>query len=103
MIEEKLFPAIIEVKKAFTEKLSRFPDKFFFGCIHYAIVEEAMKEVGFEPDWNNSDFNHSGDIDYWVVFRSADKDFCYLLSGSTYCDRSEIEKLPKTYKLGQLL
>ena len=103
MIEEKLTPAIIEVKKAFAEKLSRFPDKFFFGCVHYAIIEEAMKEIGFEPDWNDSHTNHSsGDIDYWVVFRNTNKDFCYLLSGSMYGAMSEIEKRPKTYKLGLL-
>ena len=78
MIEEKLTPAIIEVKKAFAEKLSRFPDKFFFGCVHYTIIEESMKEIGFEPDWNDSDTNHSsGDIDYWVVFRNTNKDFRY--------------------------
>lgn len=102
MIEEKLTPAIRAVKEAFAEKLSYFPEYFGFGCIPYVIVEEAMNKIGFTPDWNNCDYNHSsGDIDYWVVFRNKDKDFSYILSASMLNPRAEIEKKPKDYKLYQ--
>lgn len=98
MIEEKLTPAIVQTKEAFIEKLKLYPDKFYFGCIHYAIIEEAMKEIGFESDWNCYNENHSGgDLDYWVVFRNNDMDFSYLLSASLMQARAEIEKKPQDY------
>lgn len=100
MIEEKLTPAIRQVKKAFTEKLKLYPDKFFFGCIHYVIIKEAMKEIGFEPDWNNYSENHSGgDLDYWIIFRNNDKNFSYLLSASLMEASAKIEKKPKDYEI----
>lgn len=98
MIEEKLTPAIVQTKEAFIEKLKLHPDKFYFGCIHYAIIEEAMQEIGFMPDWNCYNENHSGgDLDYWIVFRSYSADFSYLLSASLIEARAEIEKKPKDY------
>lgn len=102
MIEEKLLPAITAVKEAFIEKLSYFPEYIAFGCIPYAIVEEAMNKIGFIPDWDSYDDNHSGgDIDYWIVFRNENKDFSYLLSASMLNPRAEISKKTKDYKLYQ--
>lgn len=99
MMEEKLALAIKAVKEAFTEKLSCFPEKIAFGCIPYIIVEEAMSSIGFTPDWNQYNENHSGgDLDYWIVFRNKDKDFSYLLSASLLNPRAEIEKKSKDYK-----
>lgn len=76
-----------EISQFILDDQEYYEDKY----IHFAIIDEAMKENGFS--WEESDFN-GWQHDYWITYSNPDVgEYVYKVAGSWYYPKVTIEKV----------
>lgn len=73
---ENLTLALRSIKEDLKEILSYYPDEFIAGQLHYSLLEEVMKELGWEID-NNSFCYNGWEHDTWFDVLIKDKGIGY--------------------------
>ena len=73
---ENLTLALRSIKEDLKEILSQYPDEFIAGQLHYSLLEEVMKELGWEED-DNSFYHNGWEHDTWFDVLIKDKGIGY--------------------------
>lgn len=75
-LHENLTLALRSIKEDLKEILSYYPDEFITGRLHYSLLEEVMKELGWKID-NNSFCYNGWEHDTWFDVLIKDKGIGY--------------------------
>lgn len=86
---ENLTLALRSIKEDLKEILSHYPEDFYFGQIHFSILNEVFKELGWQVVY---DTIVTVGVDYKVVIDIPNKDFYYQLSCSWYNPKNYLRK-----------
>lgn len=86
---ENLTLALRSIKEDLKEILSHYPEDFYFGQIHFSILNEVFKELGWQVVYNTI---VTVGVDYKVVIDIPNKDFYYQLSCSWYNPKNHLRK-----------
>lgn len=81
--------ALKSIKEDLKEILSYYPEDFYFGQIHFSILNEVFKELGWQVVY---DTIVTVGVDYKVVIDIPNKDFYYQLSCSWYNPKNHLRK-----------
>lgn len=83
--------SIRATKESLKAILSKYPDTFVCGQIHYSMLEEVFEELGWIID--NNSFEHNGwQHDTWFDVLIPDKDIGYHISCSWAYPEVEMKK-----------
>lgn len=88
---ENLTLALRSIKEDLKEILVQYPESFYFGQIHFSLLHEVIKELGWKIDFDNIEFN-GWQYDVFVPIEVSNKEFYYELSCGWYCPGSYLEK-----------
>lgn len=86
---ENITLALRSIKEDLKEILSHYPEDFYFGQIHFSILNEVFKELGWQVVY---DTIVTVGVDYKVVIDIPNKDFYYQLSCSWYNPKNHLRK-----------
>lgn len=90
---ENITLALRSIKEDLKEILSHYPEDFYFGQIHFSILDEVFKELGWKVVY---DTILTIGVDYEVSIDVPNKDFCYQLSCSWYNPKNHLRKCYET-------
>lgn len=91
---ENLTLALRSIKEDLKEILSHYPESFYFGQIHFSLLYEVFKEMGWTVDFTS--MNRSGwENNVTMIVKVPDKNFYYNLDCSWYNSFSHLEKVYK--------
>lgn len=86
---ENITLALRSIKEDLKEILSQYPEDFYFGQIHFSILNEVFKELGWQVVY---DTIVTIGVDYIVAIDIPNKDFYYQLSCSWYNPKNHLRK-----------
>lgn len=86
---ENLTLALRSIKEDLKEILSHYPEDFYFGQVHFSILDEVFKELGWKVVYNTI---LTIGVDYEVAIDVPNKDFYYQLSCSWYDPKNHLRK-----------
>lgn len=90
---ENLTLALRSIKEDLKEILSHYPEDFYFGQVHFSILNEVFKELGWKVDYDNIVIIG---LDYKVIIDIPNKEFYYQLSCSWYNPKNHLRKCYET-------
>lgn len=86
---ENVTLALKSIKEDLKEILSHYPEDFYFGQIHFSILNEVFKELGWKVVY---DTILTIGVDFEVTIDVPNKDFYYQLSCSWYDPKNHLRK-----------
>lgn len=91
---ENLTLALRSIKEDLKKILSHYPESFYFGQIHFSLLYEVFKEIGWIVDFTS--MTKSGwENNVTIRIEVPDKDFYYSLYCSWYNPFNRLEKVYK--------
>lgn len=89
---ENLTLALRSVKEDLKEILSQYPESFYFGQVHFSLLHEVIKELGWKPDFDHIEVN-GWQYDVFMLIKIPNKDFYYKLNCSWFYSGNYLEKI----------
>lgn len=90
---ENLTLALRSIKEDLKEILSHYLEDFYFGQVHFSILDEVFKELGWKVVYGTI---VTIGVDYVVAINVPNKDFYYQLSCSWYNPKNHLRKCYET-------
>lgn len=86
---ENLTLALRSIKEDLKEILSHYPEDFYFGQVHFSLLNDVFIEMGWNVKYNTM---KTLGCDYEVTITIPNKDFYYKLLGNWFYSKSSLKK-----------